>query len=274
MPASAFALALGAAFLHAFWNLLLARAEDTAAATAVALVASVVVFAPVTALVWNAEPSVWPFVVASSSLQLLYFALLATAYGRAELSLVYPIARGLAPVLVLVIGAVALGAGASPAQAAGVCLVGLGVILVRGLHGPADLAGTLLGVAIASTIATYTLVDKHGIEHAGPITYLELGMAPAALGYAAVFVARRGTAALRPEVRTGPIVAGIVSFGAYVLVLAALERASAASVAAVRETSVVIATVAAAPFLRERVDRARIAGAAVVVCGVAMVSLG
>ena len=77
-----------------------------------------------------------------------------------------------------------------------------------------------------------------------------------------------------PSCALAPVVAGITSFGAYVLVLAALARASAASVAAVRETSVVIATAAAAPLLRERVGRLRLFGAAVVVAGVALVSLG
>src|ERR1041385_9077427 len=85
MPALAFGFALTAAFLHAFWNLLLARARDPEAATAVALVASVVAFAPVTAVVWKAEASVWPFILVTSLLQLLYFALLAAAYTRAEL---------------------------------------------------------------------------------------------------------------------------------------------------------------------------------------------
>jgi drug/metabolite transporter (DMT)-like permease len=274
MPASAFGLALTAAFLHAFWNLLLARARNPDGATAVALVSSVVVFAPVTAVVWRAEASVWRFIIVTALLQLMYFALLATAYAKADLSVFYPIARGIAPVLVLVVGAVALGAGASAAQAAGVCLVGAGVILVRGLRGHADLAGTGFGLAIASTIAAYTLVDKHGIEHAGPIPYLELGMAPASLGYAAIVLARRGRAPIRAELRPVPVVAGIASFGAYVLVLAALSRASAASVAAVRETSVVLATAAAARFLGEHVTRARLAGAAIVVAGVALVSLG
>src|SRR5438132_409298 len=101
MPALAFGFALTAAFLHAFWNLLLARARDPEAATAVALVSSVVVFAPVTAIVWKAEAGVWPFIAVTSLLQLLYFALLATAYTRAELSIFYPVARGTAPVLVL-----------------------------------------------------------------------------------------------------------------------------------------------------------------------------
>jgi uncharacterized membrane protein len=274
MPALAFGFAFAAAFMHAFWNLLLAHARDPEGATAVALISSVIVFAPVTAFVWKAEADVWPFIVVTSLLQLLYFGLLATAYTKAELSVVYPIARGTAPVLVLIVGVVALGAGASGTQAAGVCLVGAGVILVRGLRRPADLAGTGLALAIAATIAAYTLVDKHGIEHAGPIPYLELGMVPASLGYAGVLLARRGSAPIRAELRLAPVVAGITSFGAYVLVLAALARASAASVAAVREMSVVIATAAAAPLLRERVDRSRLVGAAVVVAGVALVSLG
>jgi drug/metabolite transporter (DMT)-like permease len=274
MPALAFAFALAAAFLHAGWNLLLARTRDPEGATAVALLASVLAFAPVTAVVWKAEADVWPFVVGTSLLQLLYFALLAAAYTRGELSLVYPIARGTAPVLVLLVSVVALGAGASAGQAGGVCLVGAGVVLVRGLRGRADLAGTGFALAIASTIAAYTLVDKHGIEHAGPIPYLELGMAPAALGYAATVLARRGVAPIRAELRPAAVIAGIVSFAAYVLVLAALSRASAASVAAVRETSVVIATAAAARLLHERVSPARLAGAVVVAAGVALVSLG
>ena len=274
VPAFAFELALAAAFLHAFWNLLLARARDPEGAAAVALVAAVIVFAPVTAVVWRAEASVWPFIAVTSCLQLLYFVLLAAAYARAELSLVYPTARGSAPVLVLIVGVVVLGTGASAAQAAGVCLVGLGVILVRGLRGHADIVGTAFALGIASTIAAYTLVDKHGIRHAGPIPYLELGMTPAAVAYTAMVVARRGRSSIRSELRPAPIVAGITQFGAYVLVLAALARASAASVAAVRETSVVIATAAAAPLLRERVSWSRLAGAAVVVTGVVLVSVG
>src|SRR5215210_1933368 len=102
MPLSALSLALAAAFLHALWNLLLARARDTQAATAVALLVAVAAFAPAAAQTWRVEPSVWPYLVASSCLELAYFALLAFAYGRAEMSLVYPLARGSAPVLVLV----------------------------------------------------------------------------------------------------------------------------------------------------------------------------
>ena len=130
MPASAFLLALGAAFVHALWNLLLARARDPEAATAVALLVAVVVFAPVLVFTWELKAEAWPYIAASSALELVYFALLGAAYRRAELSVVYPLARGLAPVLVLVVGAFALSAETTAVQALGVCLVGLGVVLV------------------------------------------------------------------------------------------------------------------------------------------------
>lgn len=278
MPLDAFALALGSAFLHALWNLILGRERDPEAATAIALCVSVVVFAPVAVLRWDADSGVWPYVAVTSALQLAYFALLATAYRHAEVSVVYPIARGLAPVFVLAIGVTLLGVGASAAQAAGVCLVGLGVLLVRGtVLGRSDgrSTGAAFGVAVASCIAAYTLVDKHGVEHAGPIVYLELGMLPATLGYTGfLLVTEGGSTRLREAARPLPALAGLLSFAAYALVLAALLRAPAASVAAVRETSVLIAAFLAAPLLGERVGPARLAGAGLVVGGVALIALG
>jgi len=157
---AAFALALGSAFLHAVWNILLARERDPEPATAIAICTSVVVFAPIAVVVSDVDRRVWPYIAVTSLLQLVYFSLLATVYRIAELSFVYPIARGLAPVFVLFVGVVALGTGATVAEAAGVCLVGLGIVLVRGIGGERDVAGGVLAVAIASSIAAYTLVDK------------------------------------------------------------------------------------------------------------------
>ncbi len=273
MPASAFGLALGAAFIHALWNILLARARETDAATVVALASAVLVFAPVTAAVWRVDAAVWPFLLASSALELAYFALLVAAYRRAELSLVYPLARGVAPVLVLAIGVAALGTGTSGMQIAGVCLVGAGVLLVRGRRRTADARGVAFALAVAACIAGYTLVDKHGIRHANAIVYLELVLVPTTIGYGAWVWVTRGLRTLRSELRVSSVVAGAATFGAYTLVLLALRLASAASVAAVRETSVVIATALAALVLKERVSPARMAGAIAVAAGVALVSL-
>ena len=233
-------LALAAAFVHALWNLLLARARDPEAATAVALVVAVTVFAPVSVFAWGLEPEVWPYLVVTSCLQLLYFSLLITAYRKAEVSVVYPVARGVAPTLVLLAGIVVLGYSTSWAQAAGVVLVGLGVLAIRGVRKGAATAGVVFGLAIAAVIASYTLVDKRGLDYATPIAYLEVSMIAPAILYAAWVARMRGGAvALRSELNRSSVVAGIATFTAYALVLAALERASAASVAAVRETSVV-----------------------------------
>ena len=98
-------------------------------------------------------------------------------------------------------------------------------------------------------------------------------MVPAALGYAGATLVVKGGARVRAELGAPAILAGIASFTAYALVLAALARASAASVAAVRETSVVMATVFAAVVLHERVSRSRLAGSVIVVCGIALLAL-
>ena len=273
MPLSAFLLALAAAVVHALWNLLIARARDPEAAAAVALLTAVVVFAPVSAFAWELEAEAWPYIAASSALELVYFALLGAAYRRADVSVVYPLARGVAPVLVLAVGVLALGAETTAIQALGVCLVGLGVLLVRGLRRPAGSAGVLFGLAIACSIAAYTLVDDEGIRYANAITYLELALVVPAAGYAAGIVLFKGGAALRAEVRPSSLAAGVSVFVAYALVLAALARAEAAPVAAVRETSVVIATAGAALLLRERVGPGRLAGAVLVAAGVALLGL-
>ncbi len=278
MPLDAFALALGSAFLHAVWNLILGRERDPEAASAIALISSVVLFAPVAIWRFDADSGVWPFIAVTSMLQLAYFAALATAYRHADVSVVYPIARGLAPVLVLLVGVSFLGAGASAGQAVGVCLVGLGVLLVRGVgsgHADGRRVGAAFGVAVASCIAAYTLVDKHGIEHASPVVYLELGMLPATIGYVGfLLVTEHGPTRVRAAARPLPAVAGILSFVAYALVLAALLRASAAAVASVRETSVLIAAFLAAPLAGERVGPGRLSGAALVVAGVALIAAG
>jgi drug/metabolite transporter (DMT)-like permease len=270
MPTSALALALAAACVHALWNVLLARAKDVEAATAVALLVAEVVFLPVAILVWHVHRAVIPFLVASGALQLLYFTLLATAYRVSELSVVYPIARGTAPVLVLVIGVAALGHATSAGQVAGVVLVGLGVLLVRGLK-PGR--GAPLGLVIACVIAAYTLVDKNGVKHAGAVPYLELSMVGPALLYASAIARSKGARALRAEWGPATIVAGIATFGAYALVLLALQRAAAAPVAAVRETSVVLTALLARRVLKETVGAARLAGAAAVAGGIALLSL-
>jgi drug/metabolite transporter (DMT)-like permease len=271
VPPEAFALALAAAVLHAGWNVLLRGSDDVEARTAAVLGLSVLLFAPVAAATWSVSWSVVPYVAASAAFEALYFALLVAAYRRRELSVVYPIARGSAPLLVLLGTALVLGRHVSTGAAVGVCLVAVGVVLVRGVKRGAE--GVLVALAIGCAIAGYTLVDKDGLHHAATLPYLELVLVPVALLTVPVVALRRGTEALRAQLTASTLVAAVASFGAYALVLAALRLASAPEVAAVRETSVVIAALLAGSFLRERVGIERLAGAVSVTLGVVLIAL-
>jgi drug/metabolite transporter (DMT)-like permease len=251
------------------WNLLLAGARDSHAFAVVVLLVGALVGAPVSMFFWDFHAAVWPYLIASSALELAYFGLLAFAYTHAELSVVYPLARGLAPVLVLAGAVTFTGADTTPRQVIGVVLVGAGILLVRGIRGG---RGAWLAVLIACAIASYTVVDKHGVAHASPVAYLEVMSTFTGLAYASIFVAFRGVRGLRAEVGWKSVGAGVGTFAAYACVLAALQLASAASVAAVRESGVLVATALAAIFLHERVTPWRAGGAALVVAGVILLS--
>lgn len=264
MPLSAVALALGAAFLHAGWNVLLAGARDTAAATAGLLIFGVVLLAPPALLTGGVSAEAVPFIAASAALELVYFLLLARAYAGGELSVVYPIARGSAPVVVLVFGAIALNEDVPLGAVIGVLAIAAGVILVGRPWRPArDL---LFGLAIGAVIASYTLVDSEAVEHADPIAYLALVIAPSAVLYPAL-------ARTRPDLSVRTALTAAATFGAFLMVLAAFRLAPAAPVAAVRETSVVIASILAAVVLHEHVGPRRMAGAIIVAAGVAAIVL-
>jgi multidrug transporter EmrE-like cation transporter len=309
VPVDAFLLALGAAVLHAAWNVLLAGARDTRAATAGALALVAAVSLPAAVLTWDVDAAALPYLVASISLEIAYFVLLAAAYARADLGIVYPIARGSAPVLVLAAAAV-LGRGdPSAVQVAGVVLVAGGVLALRGGATPAAAREMGLALAVGATIAGYVLADDAGLDHAATIPYLCLVVGVPGAVYAAAFAvrtgaasvrsvgfalglgarvldarerrrsgrrhaARSGWAALRREMtpRTAAVAAGMIS--AFGLALAALSLADPAPVAAIREGSVVIAALAAPRVLGESGGRARVVGAAAVFAGVAAVAAG
>jgi drug/metabolite transporter (DMT)-like permease len=275
MPTTPLLLALAAAFVHAGWNLLLSRARDSEAATAVALVAGSIAFAPVAAATWQVGAKALPYAAGSAALELVYLVLLARAYQEGELSVVYPVARGSAPLLILAFSLAVLNASLDAASIAGVCLVAGGVMLVRGSGETASTRDLAMALAIGVCIAGYALFDKQGLKHAHPLPYLELVVAVPGLIYVLMLARWRGTTALRAEVSPASISAGLGMFAAYGLVLAAIRLApgsSLAAVQAVRETSVVIAVVAARFFLSEPVTRTRLAGAIAVVAGVAAIA--
>jgi drug/metabolite transporter (DMT)-like permease len=156
-------------------------------------------------------------------------------------------------------------------QVVGIAIVAGGIVAVRG---GAAREGVGLALGTAVTIAAYTVLDHEGLEHADPIPYLWLVLAPSAALTIAVASREKSASAVRKAVTPSTVVAGLATFGAYALVLAALQRAPAAPVAAVRETSIVLAVAAGALVLNEPVSRQRWLGAIAVTAGVCLVALG
>jgi drug/metabolite transporter (DMT)-like permease len=283
MGGEAFALALGAAVLHAGWNVLLAGSRDSVAATGALLAFGALLLAPAALLTGaGVSSAALPFVVASAALELAYFVMLAYAYRDGELGVIYPVGRGSAPVVVLALGAIGLGVGVSWIAALGVALVAAGVLLLafrgerrvtRAMAAKVDARrnrDVLFGLAIGLAIAGYTLVDSEGLDHADPLAYLFLVAAVCAVAYCGGLVATGQGGELRKALNPRSLLTAAAVFGAYAMVLAALELAPAASVAAVRESSVVIAAVFAWLFLGEP---RRLTAAALVAAGVATIAL-
>ena len=244
--------------------MLLAGSRDTRASTAGLLIWGVALLSVPAIVTGGVSSDAVPYIAASAVFELGYFVLLARAYDSGEVSVVYPVARGSAPVVVLVFSAVALKEGVPAGAVAGVLAISCGVLLLaRRARPPRDV---WFGLAIGLTIAAYTLVDSEGVERADPIAYLALVVAPCAVVYPLV-------TKVRPDVGARTALTAAATFGAFLMVLAAFRLAPAAPVAAVRESSVVIAAILAAVVLHEPVDSRRIVGAIAVAAGVAAIAL-
>ena len=264
---SALALALGAATLHAVWNLLLRRSTrhrggDRGVRDRVRARPRAVRGGELGRR--RRRLAVRPAVGRCSSSCTSRCSRLRT--GASSCSLVYPVARGLAPVAALLYAVGSSGSDPSAGEIAGVAVVAAGVLLVRGARGS---RGAALGLVIAAVIGGYTVIDRYGIQHANAFSYAFLILLPAALIYPPFVGLRRVRSSFVPV----NVLVGVLSAAAYLLVLLALRRASAPAVAAVRETGVVIAAVLGAVFLHERVGAARYAGALLVVAGIALLAL-
>jgi drug/metabolite transporter (DMT)-like permease len=272
VPLVALGLALASAVIHAGWNTMLARAQDTEAATAIMLPVAVIIYAPVAAARWRVAPEAWSYIVASAACELVYFALLGAAYRRYELGVVYPLARGLSPVLLLGVTLAGAGALLSLAQSIAVLLIAAGIVLVWGFKRSGHLRDVGLAVAIAACIAVYTLIDRVGARYADPVVYALLVLVLPAVAYPAAMLKIKGVRVLRAHATWHTMVAAVAMLGAYTLVLRALLLAPAAPVAAVRETSVVFATLGAALVLRERVGMPQFVGTALVTVGIILLA--
>jgi drug/metabolite transporter (DMT)-like permease len=268
MTWSVTAAVLGAALLHAGWNVMVKAGPDkelesyTVAATSGLLALVLLPFLPLPA------PASWPWVAASMVVHIAYFMFLAGAYRWGDLSYVYPVMRGGGPMIVALAGALTLGEVLPAKESAGVALICAGILaFASGRHDP---RATFFAVGNAAVIAAYTLIDAMGARASeAPVSYTLWFFAVNGMAVSAYALWRRGRAFPAYFRTAGPrsFVGGGFALGAYGIALWAMTQAPVALVATLRETSVIFAALLAAIFLKEKLTRRRLAATATVLAG-------
>ncbi|HVA89032.1 MAG TPA: DMT family transporter [Chloroflexota bacterium] len=286
---AAIVLCLVAAALNAAWNALLKTSGDPMAVATRAMSASALAVTPLVAIAWlvAGEPTVsaGTFALAggSSVAEFIYFLCLTTAYRRGELSVVYPLARGSAPLLAVIAGVVVLREALTIHIVAGVLLLGAGILIVRT---PSRAAWNVMAPALmtGAAIATYSAIDKVGTGQAPPWLYgwfIWCGGSLLLVGWAGAKRLRRtplpaepgSPASTPPTFRLAATIGGMMLVS-YLMVLFALSLAPLVVVAPLRESGIVLVTAVGAWRLGERAGfRSRISGSLAILGGVLVLAL-
>jgi len=268
-----FGAVLFGAMLHASWNALVKSSTDKALDTALIHLIGSCAALPLALIVGWPKAEAWPYVIASMTIHIAYYIALTGAYRHGDLGLTYPLMRGTAPMLVALSSALLLGETLVPLAWVGVVGICCGV-LVLGLsrHAMDSPRAVRFALFNAVVIAIYTVVDALGARASGnTLQYVAALFALDGWPFAMLIFYRRGPAAVLPYARKRwPIAAGgaVASFGSYGIALWAMTRAPVATVAALRETSVLFAALLGTFLLREVFTLRRALGTATIVAGV------
>lgn len=269
---------LAAAVLHAVWNGLAHRIADKL--VGFALINLTYTACALVLVLVNPLPaaSSWPYLLASVAVQTTSTVLLLRAYQLGDFGQMYPIARGSAPLLVALLSATVLGQHPGTGELLGVVVISCGLIglaFAKGVPGRAQLPALGAAAGTGVMIAVYTVLDGSGVRHAGTVggyvAWLFLLQGPT---LALIAWARRGRSLLTGVGTVVPVgIAGACSLTAYGLVVWAQSRGDLATIAALRETSIVIAALIATVVFRERLGRLRLTASLIVLAGIAVLEL-
>jgi drug/metabolite transporter (DMT)-like permease len=278
MSFGVFLAVLLAAALHAGWNALVKVGLSKQTSMFLLSAGHALIGAGVAATHPLPAPQVWPWLLASGLIHMAYQLFLAYAYEQGDLSRVYPIARGAAPMIVLIVSLLFLSDPLGPRDFAGILVLGLGIALMaRGVFTNGE-SRRLLPFALGSAAATagYTLADGLGARVSGaPVAYVGWLMMLSAAFFTPAVVALRGRGVLRADLRAWGIglVAAAASFGAYAIAVWAMTLAPIALVAGLRETSILFAVLLGWAFFAERLDRMKALAALLIVAGAILTRL-
>ena len=272
------AAVLGAAFLHALWNALIKLGTSKLTSMLILTLVQGGMGLLVALTRPFPDPQVWLWLLASGVFHAAYKLFLAFAYEQGDLSRVYPIARGAAPMLVLVISALLLPDVIATWEYIGILVLGLGILLMaRGVFSSGE-SRRLVPLALGSAMATagYSLVDGLGARASGDaVAYVGWLFTLDAVFFTPVCIALRGKSVLRASGKVWAIggLAATASYGAYAIAVWAMTVAPIALVAALRETSILFAVLIGWLVFGERMDKQKAVAAALIVAGVIVTRL-
>lgn len=269
--------------MHAGWNVTLAwvrRQQRTLASTADMILAGGLVFLPIALYDWRFELYAVPFAAASLVFSTIYFALLEKAYARAPVGEVYPIVRGSSPVLVVSASAL-LGGAIGWTRWLGVAFIAWGVLMIalsrtRPVPGAATggSRSVLWGLTIGACVASYTMFDSVGVQHASPMAYLLVVMGGSGVALKIKDLTQgRGRTPLPRDTLPLTIAGGSAMYGAFGLTLIAMTYLPIAVVGSVRESSIVVGALLSRVILAERITRTGALGIASVLTGTIVIGL-
>jgi drug/metabolite transporter (DMT)-like permease len=278
LPAHAIVLVLLAAFCHAGWNAAMKIGADRLVVLGAINGVGAVVALALLPLVALPTPQAWPWLIASVAIHTLYYACLIAQYRVGDLSHVYPLARGLSPLLVAAGAAGVAGEALSLVALCGIALASAGIVSLAFEGGPPwrrDARPVLYACTTAVVIACYTVVDGMGVRAAdGALSYVVWLFFLDGLPLAAFAAVRRGRELSRILVLEWrkSLLGGSLMIVAYGLVIWAMSLGPMAQVSALRETSVIFATLLGVVMLRERFGMRRIVAAILVVTGLVVLN--
>ena len=290
MTGAAIILVLISAFAHATWNLLAKRATRPEVFTWWMTAAGSVIFTPVAIYYFVTDPpnaAGWGYIAATVALHTGYFFSLGRAYKHSDLSLVYPVARGLGIALIPILGITIIGETVTWPAAVGAALIVGGVLSVGLSGGPtggsmrlvkrafSDI-GVRYAVATGLIIAAYSIVDKQGVQHVPPLLYMFCLSTGGGLGMLALIWRSYTPGDFAAEFRAHRkevVLGGLFQFAAYGLVLSALRLSPVSYVGPFREIGILVGVVLGVYVLKERPTRSRVIGAVSIAIGAAAIAL-
>ncbi len=279
-------LVMLSACLHVVQHVALKRARDRASFIWWMWLWASLLFLPIPILFWQSGSAlVWIILAASACFEAVYYLAMAKAYKTGDLSVVYPLARGTAPLLILIWSLLLLQERPTSGGVLGIGLIicGLCVINLSGPDAWREMRSSLGRAAprwallAGLCISCYTTMDKAGVRLLAPLLYTYLAMAMTFAWLTPATLRAVGWQGLLAEWRVSrfnSVIAGFTAMAAYMLVLYVMQLGAPASyVGAVREISVVLGAVAGVVFLKEQGTVARLLGSALIAAGVAMIAL-